>query len=196
MFYMFETFGSDRRPPKRPVSRLARWRSRLLEGEHLWGSIDIWPGRHGVHRYRLVVFPPGITSGQRRLLHLRRTWPMWGAALWLSSAIGFGAIAGRWAAIGLATFAYLGAVAMILALARRLKSRIRTLGMLVVDGQNDWSCAAGYAELETLVDNLRDADTKYRDGRLSAVDHEALCWQVYDRLGPGHPRPVEGRLST
>jgi hypothetical protein len=168
----------------------------MMDGEYPWGSIDIWPGRHGVHRYRLVVFPPGMTGGERRLLQLRRTWPMWGGVLWLLSAI---CLAGRptpSAAIGLATVVYLGTVAIVFVLAGRLRSRIRTLEALVIDGRSDRGAAAAYAELESLVSTLRDADTKRTEGRLSAVDHEAVCWHVYDRLAPGHAKPVEGHLAN
>jgi hypothetical protein len=193
---MNEILDSDRRPEQRLPGRLARWWSPMLDGEYRWGTIDIWPSRHGVHRYRLVVFPPGISVGERRLLRLWRAWPMWGAALWLLSAICLGGRPTPWAAIGIATVVYLSTGAIILALAGHLRSRVRTLGMLVIDGRTDRRSAAGYAELETLVDTLRDADAERSEGRLSAVDHEAACWQVYDRLGPDHPRPVEGHLSN
>ena len=192
----FDISDTEGRPAKRSPSRLARWWTRLLDGEHLWGTIDIWPGRHGVHRYRLVVFPPGMRAGERRLLRLCRTWPMWGAVLWLVSAIGLGAICGPWAAIGIATIAYLGAGAITRALAGHLRSRVRTLGVLAIDGRFDRTSADGYAELETLVETLGDADAKRRAGQLSAVDHELACWQAYDSLGPDHPRSVEGHLSS
>jgi uncharacterized protein DUF6611 len=168
----------------------------MMDGEYRWGSIDIWPGRHGVHRYRLVVYPPGMTGGERRLLQLQRTWPIWGLVLWLLSAI---CLAGRpspLAAIGLATVVCLGAVAIVFVLAGRLRSRIRTLEALVIDARSDRTSAAAYAELESLVNTLCDADAKRTEGRLSAVDHEAVCWHVYDRLAPGHAKPVEGHLAN
>jgi len=121
---------------------------------------------------------------------------MWGAMLWLLLAICLGGTPGPWAAIGLATIVYLSSGAIILALTRHLRSRVRTLGVLVIDGHSNRSSAAGYAELETLANTLRDADAKRSEGRLSAVDHEALWWQAYDRLAPGHPRSVEGRLPN
>jgi hypothetical protein len=39
---------------------------RLLDGDQPWGSIDIRPDRFGVTRYRLVVYPPGISESERR----------------------------------------------------------------------------------------------------------------------------------
>jgi uncharacterized protein DUF6611 len=193
---MNEMLDTSRRPARRLPSRLSHWWSRMMDGEYRWGSIDIWPGRHGVHRYRLVVYPPGMTGGERRLLQLRRTWPMWGTVLWLSSAI---CLAGRptpLAAIGLATLGSLGIGTIVFVLARRLRSRIRTLGAIVIDGRSDRTSAAAYAELESLVNTLRDTDAKRTEGRLSAVDHEAVCWQVYDCLAPGHAKPVEGQSAN
>jgi hypothetical protein len=58
------------------------WWLRPLDGGPTWGSLDSYPRRFGVKRYRLVVFPPGISPEERRLLRLWRSWPVWGALLW------------------------------------------------------------------------------------------------------------------
>src|ERR1700721_3852117 len=99
---MNEMLDPDRQPAKRLPGRLARSWSRMMDGEYRWGSVDIWPGRHGVHRYRLVVYPPGMTGGERRLLQARRTWPIWGFLLWLLSAICLAGTATPLASTGLA----------------------------------------------------------------------------------------------
>jgi hypothetical protein len=167
----------------------------MLDGEYGWGSIDIWPSRHGFHEYRLVVFPPGITVAERRLLRLWRAWPARGAVLWLMSAVCLSGRPTPWAAMGISTTVYLSTGAMTLALAGHLRSRVRQLSVLLIDGHPDRRSAAMYAELETLVKILCAADAMRDQGRLSAVDHEAACWQVYDRLGPDHPRHVEEHSS-
>ena len=51
----------DRQPSRRFLHANAVW-SRLLDGDRVWGSIDILPSRYrisryGVSRYRLVVSP-------------------------------------------------------------------------------------------------------------------------------------------
>jgi hypothetical protein len=167
----------------------------MLDGEYVWGAIDIWPSRHGVHKYRLVVFPPGARVAERRLLRLWRAWPTWGAVLWLISAICLSGRPAPWAAIGISTVVYLGAGAITLALVGHLRSRVRTLRVLVIDGHTDPESTAKYAELETLVTILRDADASRGLGRTSVVDHEAACWEVYDRLGPDRPRSVDEHIS-
>jgi len=45
---------------------------RVIDGDRPWGSIDIRPDRFGVTRYRLVVYPPGITESERRLVRVAR----------------------------------------------------------------------------------------------------------------------------
>ena len=61
------------------ASPLRRGWLRLLDGERPWGSLVVQPDRFGVTRYRLVVFPPGISEPERRWVRLARGWPMWGA---------------------------------------------------------------------------------------------------------------------
>lgn len=172
----------------------ARWWSRVLDGDHVWGSIGVWSSRYGVSRYRLVVFPPGISGAQRRLLRLWRAWLTWGALLWLTSEICLGGILTPWTVLGFSTIVYLSAGAVTLALAGDLRSQVRTLSVVVVDRRPDRS-AAMYAEWETLVGLLTDADDLREQGRLSAIDHDAEWRRVYDRLGPGRPHSIEERSS-
>lgn len=192
---MNDNSATHRRPSGHLSRALARWWSRRLDGEYAWGSIDIWPSRHGVRRYRLVMFPPGISVAERRLLRLRRAWPAWGAGLWLVSAICLAGTPTPVAAIGISTIAYLAAGAITFAFTAHLRSRVRTLHVLVIDSQPDGESTAAYRQLETLVKTLCDADTMLSQGQLTPVDHEAVCWRVYDRLAPVHPRPVDGHLS-
>ena len=66
-----------RHSPGRSSFRFTRWLHRIIDGERVWGSVEAWPGRHGLKRYRLVVFPPGITATERRRLRLSRARPLW-----------------------------------------------------------------------------------------------------------------------
>jgi hypothetical protein len=124
------------------------------------------------------------------VLRLWRAWPTWGALLWLISEICLSGVLSSWAAIGISTTVYLSIGAVILALAGDRRSRVRTLSVAVVDRRPERS-AARYAEWETLVGILTDADDLCEQGRLSAIDHEAVWRRVYDRLGPRHPDPFE-----
>src|ERR1700709_2459043 len=67
--------------PAAPEGRpFAQWWALVLDGRHGWGSLDISPTRHGVTRYQLVVFPPGIDMVERRLL---RAWRERSAAMFV-----------------------------------------------------------------------------------------------------------------
>ena len=117
-----------------------------------------------------------------------------GVLLWLMSEICLGGIFTSGTAIEVSTIVYLSAGAVTLALAGGLRSKVRTLSVVVVDRRPERS-AAMYAEWETLVGLLTDADDLREQGRLSAIDHDAVWRRVYDRLGPGRPHTVDEQPS-
>lgn len=178
------------RQPSAPSSAGQRWWLRLLDGDHVWGSLDVSPTRYGVTRYCLVIFPPGIDRLDRRLLRALRAWPTWGALLWLFSvcllstssiSVRFAVPTAVWLGIGAVLFAYAGA----------LRTQVRTRCVTRIAGHPDITCrpdeesANAYAEMTTSVGMLRSADVLRAQGRLSTAEHEAIWWQVYDRLAPG-----------
>ena len=57
--------------------------SPLLDGSRAWGCVQVRPGRFGITYYRLVVYPPGIGTVERRLVRLARGWPQLGMLVWL-----------------------------------------------------------------------------------------------------------------
>jgi hypothetical protein len=146
----------------------------------MWGSFDAYPSRYGVARYRLVVFPPGITAGERRLVRAWRSWPMWGAALWVLLQIGgesagmseTALIAGSMICIAL------GALAFVLA--GDTRERVRTLSAMTMAGHT--GVDRRYSMLRVLARALDQADLDLEEGRLSPLQHEARWWQVYDVL--------------
>ena len=73
---------------------------RLIDGDRPWGSIDIRPDRFGVTRYRLVVYPPGISESERRRVRAARGWPLWGALVWVVGEIWLSHVTGPWTAAG------------------------------------------------------------------------------------------------
>jgi len=166
--------------------QLARlpWWLRPLDGGPTWGSLDSYPRRFGVTRYRLVVFPPGISPEERRLLRLWRSWPVWGALLWLVAEISLTDTTTPWAALSVSTTLYLGTGAVTLALAGSSRTRVRTMYAVLMDGRNDALTVAALTELRTLACILYNADSLRDQGKLSAIGHEAACWRVYDRMAP------------
>jgi hypothetical protein len=163
---------------------LSRWWSRVLDGDRAWGSIDIWPSRYGVTRYRIVVFPPGITRTEHRLLRLWRAWPIWGAALWLVSEIVLSNLMAPLPAMMASTAGYLATGGITLAMANSLRSGVHSLSVMVIIGDTDPYAMALCHELTTLVTILTLADEQREQGLISTVDHEMVWWGAYDRTAP------------
>lgn len=177
--------------PVGPEGRaFARWWALVLNGRHDWGSLDISPTRHGVTRYRLVVFPPGIDMVERRLLRAWRAWPTWGAVLWLVSLIVLDAALSPGAAFATSTIAYLASGLFLLARVAELRSRVRSLSVVRIAGYADERSAARFVELKSLVAALGLADSQRDRGQSSPADHESTWWQVYDRLGQNRLGPA------
>jgi hypothetical protein len=191
------TTGVDDALPRLSGSEVQapRWWAFIVDGLHVWGSIDVSPSRYGVTRYRLVVFPPGTDTVERRLLRVWRAWPTWGALLWLTTQIVLDAILGAGAALAVSTIAYLGSGAILFGRVNVLRTRVRTLSVVRIAGYTDSHAAAMFAELKRLVAALRHADEQRDRGQLSPAAHEAVVWRVYDRMGETHPGPPVDQAS-
>lgn len=159
-----------------------RWWTLVLDGRHGWGSVDTSPTRHGVTRYRLVVFPPGIDPVERRLLRAWRAWPTWGAVLWVLAQIVVGTFLTPAAALLGSSVAYLAVGGVLFAQVAELRTRVRTLAVVRMAGYPDPHSAATFTELKALVAELCSADARLQAGESSAADHEATWWRVYERL--------------
>ena len=176
-----------RRPVGSEVGAFARLWALVLDGRHDWGSVEVSPTRHGVTRYRLVVFPPGIDTVERRLLRAWRAWPTCGAALWLVSQIVLGVFLTPGAALAVSISTYLACGAILFARVAAIRARVRTLSVVRMAGYPDERSAAMLVEMKWLVAALRYADDQRAEGHWSQADHEAACWQVYDRLDQNQP---------
>ncbi|HEX2285737.1 MAG TPA: DUF6611 family protein, partial [Mycobacterium sp.] len=150
-----------------------------------WGSIDIHPDRFGVTRYRLVVYPPGISPAERRRVRVARGWPLWGALVWIVCEIWLSHITGPWTAVVISTAAYLGSGLVVLAMAGPQRARVRTMAAMVMAGYHDPMSVAARNKLEHLAAILIDADERLARGQISAADHELMWWRVYDQMESG-----------
>jgi hypothetical protein len=161
---------------------------RLLDGGHPWGSLDLQPDRFGVIRHRMVVFPPGISESERRRVRVARGWPAWGAVVWISCEISLsGLIEPRIAfAISTATCLALGLAAR--AVAGEPRTQVRTMAVTVMAGHRDAVSDATLDTLRNLAEMLFDADERRAKGQITAIEHEAIWWRVYDdQMASGHP---------
>lgn len=158
-----------------------RWR-RLLDGGRTWGSLEVSPTRYGVTRYRLVVYPPGISADDRMLLRAWRTWPAWGLATFLALEILLVPAIGPGAALGISTVVVLGAGAVVMAMTGANRCCVRTLTAVRQAGANDTVAAERFVEFYSLAHGLADADRSLAEGEIGAPEHELLVWRVYDRM--------------
>lgn len=168
----------------RATSPLHRGWLRLLDGECAWGSLDVQPNRFGITRYRLVVFPPGISESERRRVRAARGWPLWGALVWLVCEIWLRYLTGPLAALALSTGAYVAAGLVATALAGAQRRRVRTMAASVSTILRDPEAEAARDKLGRLALTLTDADDRLEQGQISVADHELSWWRVYDQMGP------------
>jgi hypothetical protein len=163
-----------------------RWK-RVLDGGRTWGSMDVSATRYGVTRYRLVVFPPGISADDRVLLRSWRTWPAWGMAACLTLEAVLVPIFGAGTAMTVSVAVLLGTGAVVMAMTGANRHRVRTLSVTRMAGTDDPSTRERFSELQSLAHQLAQADAGLAAGELSAVEHEAQVWQVYDQMAPVEP---------
>ena len=116
----------------------AGWLSRLLDGAHPWGSFDATVGRYGVRRYRLIIYPPGTSTADRRLARLWRGWPITGAALVLLAVMLLGnAAASPDTVLAVAVAAYVSIGALLFLRAGPHRVRVRSMSIILMPNTAD-----------------------------------------------------------
>jgi hypothetical protein len=160
---------------------MEQYRRRPFGGKPTWGSFDVYPNHYGVTRYRLVIFPPGLSRDERRVLRLWRTWPAWGTLLFLVAQIWLTDLVTPGWALLISVGLWLASGAVSAALAGETRSRVRTLSALTMVGAPDPQVHR-LADMRALTDLLLDADSRRDNGELTESGHEAVCWQAYDRI--------------
>jgi hypothetical protein len=197
--YHRETVGArtpeDMQEHTERPGRLRRWSSQLLDGENRWGFARVQIDRFGVTRYRLVVYPPGISDTDRRRLRIWRGSPIWGAALWIVMEIFLQQVTGTWNALAVSSATVVTLVAVALVRIGDTRTMVRTVGVVTMPGHIDAGTIAARDKLKALASVLLDADERVAAERISPIEHEALWWQVYDQLAPNGPAVFDGRWS-
>jgi uncharacterized protein DUF6611 len=165
------------------ASPLRRGWLRLLDGERPWGSLVVQPDRFGVTRYRLVVFPPGISEPERRRVRLARGWPVWGALVWLACEVFLPQVIGPWTAVAVSTGALVAIAVITTAIAGTPRTQVKSLSAVVSATIHNPDAQAARDSLSRLALMLIDADERLGRGQISAADHELTWWRVYDEIG-------------
>lgn len=161
---------------------------RLADGAHPWGSFDATVGRYGLRRYRLVIFPPGISTTDRRLLRLWRAWPIGGGALAVFAVM---LVGGPLTTVVVAAAAYLTTGAALFVLTARARGGVRSMSLIFLTEELNADDRQRYAEWEALADLLLRADHMLTTGAITVPQHEMAWWQAYGRL-----RAASARRAT
>ncbi|MEE6179298.1 DUF6611 family protein [Mycobacterium sp. 050134] len=170
--------------PTQSVPAAPRWWLRLLDGTHQWGSFDATVGRYDVRHYRLIVYPPGSSTADRRLARMWRGWPATGAVLGLLAILFLGgAAAPPDTVLKYAVFAYVLIGALLFLRAGPPRVHVRSLSAILLPGSIDAGELRKYTEWAVVVSMLTQADRAVGKGAISLVEREAVWWEAYDRLG-------------
>jgi hypothetical protein len=160
----------------------ARWFSRLLDGDHPWGSYDVKLSQYAVRRYRLIIYPPGTATADRRLARLRRGWPLAGGVLILFAIMIGDAVSMPYTVPAVAITAYVSIYVLLSLLAGPKRVQVKSLSLVLIPATTDEDERRRYREWKTLTHMLIRADGMLETGAISPVEYEAIWWQAYDRL--------------
>ena len=167
---------------------------RLLDGDAQWGSLAIQPDRFGT-RYFLIVYPPGITAGERRRIRIWRGWPIWGAVLWILAEITLARHLDPWYALAVSTGVLLAAGATAFVMAGEARSRVRAMGATLLPRHYDPISEAACRRMNELAARLREADAQLRRGLIEPAQFEMTWWQVYDEIAATAPTSTHDSSS-
>ena len=136
-------------------------------------------GRYGVRRYRLIIYPAGTTTAERRLARLWRGWPVGGAVLGLLAVMLLGDVVSSPIAVSaVALVAYVGVGALLFMLAGPARVQVRSMSVVLMPEAADPHELRRYNEWQALVQMLIRADHMLVTGAISSGEHEATGGSV------------------
>jgi hypothetical protein len=155
----------------------------LLDGAHPWGSFDAMGGRYGVRRYRLIIYPAGTSTAERRLARMLRGWLVGGAVLGLLAVMLLGnVVSSPIAVLVVALVAYVAVGALLFLVAGPARVQVRTMSVVLMPETADAHELRRYTEWQALVQMLTRADHMLAIGAMSSGEYEATWREAYDRL--------------
>lgn len=130
------------------------------------------------------MYPPGITSAERRRIRAWRGWPLWGAVLWVVSLVVLSQLLGGWTPVVLSTAAYAAAGIVTYVRAGDLRAKVRAADVMIMPGSRDQQALTACATIRVLAATMIHADQQLRTGAITPTMHEAIWWRVYRSLAP------------
>ena len=75
------------------------------------------------------------------------------------------------------------------------RTMVRSMGVVTMPGFTELATMHSRDELLAMAVTLTTADERLDQERMSPLDHEALWWQVYDKLAPAAAVANERKMS-
>jgi hypothetical protein len=157
--------------------------TRILEGEHPWGSVQIGSSdRWGWQQLRLTVYPPGTNSTESRKLAFLRNWPLVGALLCLVLMMTLGSVLSP-VAVGISLVAiWVAGVIAGFQLTRRTRAEVRHASAVIifVNGRRD--VMGDYKLICDARDDFAGLDESLASGEITPVEYESGWAKIYGRF--------------
>ena len=164
-------------------SRLHATMTRLLEGQYVWGRVDVTPpARSLCTSYRVVVYPPGTNSSERRRLTSRRNWPVTGAVLSMIVLLAASSQIEELLAIMLAITVYIGGFIVWGRLCRGVWPRCRTVEASFMVGFEGTVSAGDPALLASTMRRFHELGMANCAGTITPAQFESRWSTLYDAL--------------
>ncbi|CDQ45595.1 DUF6611 family protein [Mycolicibacterium neoaurum] len=167
----------------------------LLDGDTVWGAVDIRPQRWGSTVYRIVLYPPGISAEERRRVRVWRGFYAWGTAWWLVVTAVLSGFTEPWFAVTLASLTTLLFGARAFRRAGSVRSKVRTADITVPLPNSDRALLALARQVQTVGTAMVRADRRLREGRITAADHEVIWHRAYEHMSPTNTISAIGRYG-
>jgi len=156
-------------------------RTRIVDGPHRWGRLDVRPvGRTMWETRTLVVYPPGTDRHERLLLRLAHAWPLAGVVVAGAATVAWTSAPVLGALVGFALYA-LGFLVLRSA-TRRLRPLVRSLTVTTFHGSGRPEVHGQVHLFAVSLDALSAFEDALRAGRVDAVAFEAAWGHVWNAL--------------
>ncbi|MDN4612859.1 hypothetical protein P5G50_00225 [Leifsonia sp. F6_8S_P_1B] len=156
---------------------------RLTEGSLRWGAVEHAPASPTVwRRITVTVYPPGVTTAERRLLHAGRWWPFAGAVI---GVFGMAVAADHVPPVLAGFLAVACYIASCWALHRRtagLRARSRTVTAVFYRTAYEDAVYGDPVRVREVIGRFRELEDRRAAGDLDPVGYEREWGLLYDSV--------------
>lgn len=155
--------------------------TRLLEGSHQWGWVQIGTaGRGGWLILRLTVYPPGTDARERRLLTFARNWPAAWSTASVAAMVAGGGEAPAAVVVPLCTAIWAVGIVVVLRATRGIRARVRSVSVAQLSEGGLRRDLGDVAAVALAARELEGLDRAAAEGRIDPVEYERRWARVYE----------------